>query len=179
MGEQYRISKNYNLYIFLQRNALIDIKISIIDICYMAPISKTLMFYLLQEWKIKLKCESWKMYHHAGDSCPPNRYRSFKVNANHIHVLLKNEAPVEVVNSLYRCHILDKIRHEEPFAEFCNAQSACGTLSCTWLKCCRFLTKILLVITLSIPWICRMLIHYAFENEEYRSRDEHFRAHGF
>ena len=39
---------------FLQRNALIDIKISIIDICYtnMAPISITLMFYLLHEWKI-------------------------------------------------------------------------------------------------------------------------------
>ena len=54
-GEQYRISKNWNLYIFLQRNALIDIKISIIDICYtnVAPISKTLMFYLLHEWKIQ------------------------------------------------------------------------------------------------------------------------------
>ena len=45
-GEQYRISKNWNLYIFLQRNALRDLKISIIGICYtnMAPISKTLMF---------------------------------------------------------------------------------------------------------------------------------------
>ena len=54
-GEQYRIRKNWNLYIFLQRNALIDIKISIIDICYtnMAPISKTLMFNLLHEWKIQ------------------------------------------------------------------------------------------------------------------------------
>ena len=54
-GEQYRISKNWNLYIFLQRNAPIDIKISIIDICFtnMVPISKTLMFYLLHEWKIQ------------------------------------------------------------------------------------------------------------------------------
>ena len=54
-GEHYRISKNWNLYIFLQRHALIDIKISIIDICYtnMAPISDTLMFYLLHEWKIQ------------------------------------------------------------------------------------------------------------------------------
>ena len=77
-GEQYHISKNWNLYIFLQRNALIGIKISIIDICYtnMAPISKTLMFYLLHEWKIQWKRESWKIYHHAGDSCPPNHYRS-------------------------------------------------------------------------------------------------------
>ena len=40
---------------FLQRNALIDIKISNIDICYtnVAPKSKTLMFYLLHEWKIQ------------------------------------------------------------------------------------------------------------------------------
>ena len=54
-GEQCRIGKNWNPYIFLQRNALIDIKISIIDICYtnVAPISKTLMFYLLHEWKIQ------------------------------------------------------------------------------------------------------------------------------
>ena len=50
-GEQYRITKNCNLYIFLQRNALIDIKIWIIDICYtnLAPISKTVIFYLLHE----------------------------------------------------------------------------------------------------------------------------------
>ena len=51
-GEQYRISKNWDLYIFLQRNALIDIKISIIDICYtnMAPLSKTCMFiYFMNE----------------------------------------------------------------------------------------------------------------------------------
>ena len=83
-GEQYRISKKWNLYIFLQRNALIDIKTSIIDICNtnMAPISKTLMFYLLHEWKIQWKCESWKIYHRAGDSCPPNRYRSIVLRAN-------------------------------------------------------------------------------------------------
>ena len=29
--------------------------------------------------KNSIKCESWKIYHHAGDSCPPNRYRSFKI----------------------------------------------------------------------------------------------------
>ena len=85
-GEQYRLSKNWNLYIFLQRNVLIDIKISIIDMCYtnMAPISKTLMFYLLHEWKIQQKCESWKIYHHAGDSCPPNRYRSFNIHTRRL-----------------------------------------------------------------------------------------------
>ena len=33
-GGQYRIRKKWNLYIFLQRNALIDIKISINYICY-------------------------------------------------------------------------------------------------------------------------------------------------
>ena len=49
--EQYRISKNGNLYIFLQRNDLIDIKISIIDICYtnMAPISKTCFNFFMNE----------------------------------------------------------------------------------------------------------------------------------
>ena len=54
-------------------------KILIIDICYtnMAPISKTLMFYLFYDWKIQYKCGSWKIYHHAGDSCTPNRYKSF------------------------------------------------------------------------------------------------------
>ena len=54
-GEQYRMSKNWNLYIFLQRNARIDINFSIIDISYtnMTPISKTLMFYLLHEWTIQ------------------------------------------------------------------------------------------------------------------------------
>ena len=46
--------KNWNPYIFFQINALMDIKISIIDICYAntAPIPKTLMFSLLHEWKI-------------------------------------------------------------------------------------------------------------------------------
>ena len=50
-GEQYRIRKNWNPYIFFQINALMDIKISIIDICYAdtAPILKTLMFSLLHE----------------------------------------------------------------------------------------------------------------------------------
>ena len=41
--------KSLKLYIVLQRNALVDIKISIIDICYAntAPIPKTLMVSLL------------------------------------------------------------------------------------------------------------------------------------
>ena len=53
-GEQLRIRKKWNLYIFVQQNALIDIKISIIDICYrnMAPIPKPMMFSLLHEWKV-------------------------------------------------------------------------------------------------------------------------------
>ena len=53
-GEQLRIRKKWNLYLFVQQNALIDIKISIIDICYrnMAPIPKTMMFSLLHEWKV-------------------------------------------------------------------------------------------------------------------------------
>ena len=53
-GEQHRIRKNWNPYIFFQINALMDIKISNIDICYAntAPIPKTLMFSLLHEWKI-------------------------------------------------------------------------------------------------------------------------------
>ena len=53
-GEQYRIRKSWNPYIFFQINAPMDIKISIIDICYAntAPIPKTLMFCLLHEWKI-------------------------------------------------------------------------------------------------------------------------------
>ena len=52
--EQYRIRKSWNPYIFFQINALMDIKISIVDICYAntAPIPKTLMFSLLHEWKI-------------------------------------------------------------------------------------------------------------------------------
>ena len=33
-GGQHRIRKNWNSYIFFQRNVLIDIRISIIDICY-------------------------------------------------------------------------------------------------------------------------------------------------
>ena len=46
-------SKICNPYIFFQRNALMDIKISIIDICFAntAPIPKSLTFSLLQEWK--------------------------------------------------------------------------------------------------------------------------------
>ena len=54
-GGQCLIRKNWNLYIFLQRNVMIDIKISIIDISYtnIAPISKTLMFSLLHEWNIQ------------------------------------------------------------------------------------------------------------------------------
>ena len=53
-GEQLRIRKKWNLYIFVQQNALIDIKISIIDICYrnMTPKPKTIMFSLRHEWKV-------------------------------------------------------------------------------------------------------------------------------
>ena len=53
-GEQHRMRKNWNPYIFFQINALMDIKISIIDICYAntAPIPKSLVFSLLHEWKI-------------------------------------------------------------------------------------------------------------------------------
>ena len=32
-GEQYRIRQNWNPYIFVQQNALLDMKISTIDIC--------------------------------------------------------------------------------------------------------------------------------------------------
>ena len=54
-GEQHRKRKKLNPYIFFQRNALMDIKISIIDICYAntAPIPKTLMISLLHKWKIE------------------------------------------------------------------------------------------------------------------------------
>ena len=58
-GNEYYIrgdilKKNWNPYIFFQRNALMDIKISIIDICYAntAPIPKTVMVSLLHKWKI-------------------------------------------------------------------------------------------------------------------------------
>ena len=49
---QHLTRKRLKLYIVLQRNALVDIKISIIDICYanMAPIPKTLMgLYVINE----------------------------------------------------------------------------------------------------------------------------------
>ena len=54
--------KKWNLYIFLQRNALIDIKISINDIWYtnMAPIPKTLKFSLLHELKKSIKMRKLK-----------------------------------------------------------------------------------------------------------------------
>ena len=54
-GGGHRIRKSLQLYIVLQRNALVDIKISTIDICYAntAPIPKTLMVSLLHEWKIQ------------------------------------------------------------------------------------------------------------------------------
>ena len=50
-GGQHPIRKSLKLYIVLQRNALVDIKISIIDICYAntAPIPKTLMVSLLHK----------------------------------------------------------------------------------------------------------------------------------
>ena len=54
-GEQHNISrKSWNLSVFFQRNNLMDIQFSIINICYTntAPILKTLMFSLLHEWKI-------------------------------------------------------------------------------------------------------------------------------
>ena len=53
-GEQHRIRQNENLYIFVQQNALIDIKISTIDICFTkrAPKPKSLMFSLLHELKV-------------------------------------------------------------------------------------------------------------------------------
>ena len=52
-GGDNRFRKSWNPYIFFQRNALMDIKISIVDICYAntAPIYKTLMLYLIREWK--------------------------------------------------------------------------------------------------------------------------------
>ena len=55
-----------------------DIKISIIDICYAnaAPIPKTLMVSLLHKWKTEWKCENWKMDQKAGEKCTPYRYRS-------------------------------------------------------------------------------------------------------
>ena len=44
-------TKKFKLYIVLQRNDLVDITISIIEICYAktAPIPKTLMVYSLHE----------------------------------------------------------------------------------------------------------------------------------
>ena len=53
-GEQHLIRQKWNLYIRVQQNALIDIKISTIDICWtnIAPKPKTLMFSLLYEWKV-------------------------------------------------------------------------------------------------------------------------------
>ena len=50
-GRQHPIRKSLKLYRFLQRNALVDIKISIIDICYTntAPIPKSLMVSLLHK----------------------------------------------------------------------------------------------------------------------------------
>ena len=46
-----KLKSLYILTLILIRNVPIDIKISIIDICYtnMAPIPKTLMFFLLHE----------------------------------------------------------------------------------------------------------------------------------
>ena len=50
-GEQHRIRQNSNLYIFVQQNALIGIKISTtaIFLTNIGPKPKTLMFSLLHE----------------------------------------------------------------------------------------------------------------------------------
>ena len=50
----YKKKVEIPIYIFQNKMPLMDIKISIIDICYAntAPIPKTLMFSLLHEWKI-------------------------------------------------------------------------------------------------------------------------------
>ena len=50
-GGQHRIWKSIKLYIVLQRNALVDIKLSIFDICYANtfPIPETMIVSLLDE----------------------------------------------------------------------------------------------------------------------------------
>ena len=56
-----------------------DIKLSIIDICYTikAPISKTLMLFLFMN-EFFLKGESWNIDRNAEERCPPYRYIFFR-----------------------------------------------------------------------------------------------------
>ena len=70
--------KYWNPYIYFQRNALMDITISIIDICYAntARYLKLWWFLYFINEKLNKKCESWKIDQKAGEKCTPYRYRS-------------------------------------------------------------------------------------------------------
>ena len=62
-GGQYCIRKSWNSFIFFQRNAMMDIRIAIIDICYAhtTPIPKLWSFlYFVNENLIKMrKLKNW------------------------------------------------------------------------------------------------------------------------
>ena len=99
-------------------------------------------------------------------------------NVNSKRLISRFCAPVGILSTFYNNFILCKLRNKEPFIECCKSSCSCGRLSCTMYKCCRSLTTLLFAFIIFSPWICRVLIYYIFEDQEYRNQHEHVHSHG-
>ena len=84
-GGQHRIRKNWNSYIFFQRNVLMDIKISIIDICYSntapVPLMVWRFLYFINE-KLNKNAKVEKLTKKLGRSVRLIVRGPFKYNGN-------------------------------------------------------------------------------------------------
>ena len=130
---------------------------------------------------LKLLCQKMPKFYETCHSSKVEENTLYKItvrklefNVNLKRLLSSSSAPVRISSSLFDSCILCKLRKIEPFVDCC--EYSCHKRCCTFYQCCRLLTSILLVAIISIPWILRVLIYKFFEDEKYRSRDEHYRS---
>ena len=64
------------------------------------------MFSLHNDWKVKLKCESWTIDQNAREECPPKRYTSFTRGGGAYTMYLKNTPDEDIFMSYVIFYII-------------------------------------------------------------------------
>ncbi len=107
------------------------------------------------------------------DTILPIKIDKFDILVNYQKLLPENRVPVGLLRGLFGALFLCKIRHLEPFEDCCQSNAYGHCRSCKpqpWHGICAVVGRVLLVLSLPIPFYIRLVLYYLFESPEITDR---------
>jgi len=99
------------------------------------------------------------------------RFPQYDICVDYKRMLKENTVPVSLFHSLFSSIFKCQIRFVRPFKECCKTNMLYSDKqTIPWIKCCRKVAKILLILLVPTPLYIRLCIFYIFEFEALENR---------